>query len=589
MNNKNPFETKTPENNTADEIVELFVDVFTDFNKILESNHAFLNGPRGSGKSMMFRYMQPDCQMIVKKRESKDLDYFSLYIPIKLTSINVIDLERFANHANIIINEHLLVTHIMSKSFQFIGEKVGDNLNNYTKEINDFYKEVFCYYSNLNDIETTKYDRDVSGKELFYEMANIIEKIHLECRKKCNKLAFKNNYSDFPEFDMSLIDYLDFMLPIFTRMKDIPCFPKDKPFFLLIDDAGYLSKIQTMILNTWVSYRTTADICIKLSTQLDYKTYLTTNGKRIDTPHDYSEINIATIYTSSKNNYRERLKSIVEKRLKYYLGLQIKAEDFFPPDTKQESEIKEIYDKIYKENIDPEKSYAAGDAARRNAVPNYIKFLKEKRSGSTYNYAGFNNLVAISSGIIRHFLSPASEMYLKQENINSQVDYIKDSIQNDVIKEYSQIFLNKEIEKIEKETDNDLDTSTKLFNLIDALGQLFHKILMSNSSDRKVFSIALTDQPDEELKKVLDKGVQLGFLHDSLIGNKEGTGRNKLYVLSRVLSPNYKLDPTSFAGYKFMPSATLKIALTNTKSFLKQVNINTDDQSNTPTLFDQNI
>ena len=89
-------------------------------------------------------------------------------------------------------------------------------------------------------------------------------------------------------------------------------------------------------------------------------------------------------------------------------------------------------------------------------------------------------------------------------------------------------------------------------------------------SERRVFSVALTDNPDNELKCILDKGVQLGFFHESTIGNKEGIGRNKLYVLSRVLSPHYGLDPSSFAGYQFMSSAVLKLALNNRRQFFAQ-------------------
>ena len=59
---ENPFEIKTPEQNSAQDVVDLFVDVFPDFYQVLEKGHTFINGPRGSGKSMMFRYIQPDCQ-----------------------------------------------------------------------------------------------------------------------------------------------------------------------------------------------------------------------------------------------------------------------------------------------------------------------------------------------------------------------------------------------------------------------------------------------------------------------------------------------------------------------------------------------
>jgi ABC-type enterochelin transport system ATPase subunit len=93
---KNPFEVNTPEGISAEDVHDLFVDVFSDFHQVPKSGHTFLNGPRGSGKSMMFRYMMPNCQRIIKAeggeityKEISELDYFSLYIPIKLTDINL--------------------------------------------------------------------------------------------------------------------------------------------------------------------------------------------------------------------------------------------------------------------------------------------------------------------------------------------------------------------------------------------------------------------------------------------------------------------------------------------------------------------
>lgn len=115
--------------------------------------------------------------------------------------------------------------------------------------------------------------------------------------------------------------------------------------------------------------------------------------------------------------------------------------------------------------------------------------------------------------------------------------------------------------------------------MIDSLGQLFHLQLTSNSSERRVFSVAITDMPDEELNEIIDMGEQFGYFHKSTIGNKTGTGRNRLIILSRILAPHFKLDATSFAGYKFMDSAKLKIALIDTKRFLAQFKFVEDDKS----------
>ncbi len=70
---------------------------------------------------------------------------------------------------------------------------------------------------------------------------------------------------------------------------------------------------------------------------------------------------------------------------------------------------------------------------------------------------------------------------------------------------------------------------------------------------------------------MLQLGVTYGYLHESTIGNKQGTGRTKLYILSRLLAPHFKLDPTSFAGYKFINSDTLELSLTKPKEFIERM------------------
>lgn len=589
----NPFEIKTPEQNSAKDIVELFVNVFTDFKQVLEKGHTFLNGPRGSGKSMMFRYIMPDCQKIANSIDIKLLNFYSIYVPIKLTSINIPDLGRLEHHAKIILNEHLFSTYVVSQAFSSLIEVFGDSINNYTSEFRLFYQNDFLRIISYSGYKSsTKFDVDIADAENIVEhIANIVSDMNRECLRYCKSIALSKSSSI--DYLGSIVDFMDFVYPLFLKLKELSLFPKNKPFFILIDDAGYLNTVQTQVLNTWVSYRTTKDICFKISTQLDYKTHLTINGKRIDSPHDYSEINISTVYSSSKSHYNDRIRDIVKKRLLKYLNMDIDAESYFPENIEQKQAIEKVYNQLKKENFDPNRNYAGGDAARRYAVPEYIKNLQQKhKSGFNFSYAGFNQLVAISSGIIRHFLAPAQEMFSQavisnEENIPL---FISDSIQDRTIKKYSNDFLKDEFDKIRKDTAESMDNlikAEKLYNLIDSLGELFHKILVSNASERRVFSIALTDKPDEELRVVLEMGEQYGYLHKSTIGNKQGTGRNRLYILSRILAPHFKLDPTSFAGYQFMDSSTLKIAMTDKARFLrafsKKINKQEDSQ---PSLFD---
>lgn len=595
---ENPFEIKTPEQNSAQDVVDLFVDVFPDFYQVLEKGHTFINGPRGSGKSMMFRYIQPDCQCLAKHCKITELDYFAVYIPIKLTNINIPDLARLETHAEIILNEHLLTTYVMSNVYKSVGSSLGNILNDYKEQIQTYYNTVFRDVLFYCGVEITELSNDTSKDGMFIMemMAKEVERINRFCRVYCNKIALSKDTS-IP-YDGPIVDFIDFMKPLLVSLKALPFFPDNKPFYILIDDAGYLNMAQTKVLNTWVSYRTTKDICFKISTQLDYKTHLTNNEKRIDAPHDYSEINISTVYSSSKSKYNERLQEIVRKRLRRYLNIDIEAKDFFPENKEQELKIQEIYNEILVNYTDPERKYAGGDAARRYARPEYITRLQQNhKSGSTYSYAGFDQLVAVSSGIIRHFLAPAQEMYslaiaelgVKENNITS----INPSIQDEVIKKYSNNYLVSEFEKLKKDigsNDPRQKKLEKLYRMIDSLGQLFHLQLTSNSSERRVFSVAITDTPDEELNEIIDMGEQFGYFHKSTIGNKTGTGRNRLIILSRILAPHFKLDATSFAGYKFMDSTKLKLAMVDTKKFLVQFNFVENDKSssNQLLLFDNN-
>ncbi len=578
---KNPFEVNTPEGISAKEVHELFVDVFTDFHQVPEIGHTFLNGPRGSGKSMMFRYMMPDCQKIDKNCKLNELDYFSLYAPIKLTDINYPELDRLIDSSNTFFNEHLLTTYIASKCFKSILQYPEDIVG-CLEEIKKFYNEIFLWYVDISGQEISGYqvNFETSADYITY-IIKILDGIFLRCKNYCKKIALSPNTNI--EYNGPLCNYLDFLYPILIELKRLTFFPIGKPIFILVDDAGYLNETQTRILNTWVSYRTSKDISIKISTQLDYKTLKTVTNKTIDSPHDYSQINIATVYTTSNDNYYKRVEKIVSKRIEKYLEKKIEPSSFFPTDDIQEKEIETIKNSLKKQYLDLDKPYAAGDAARRYATSEYVKMLKKGRSGSQYSYAGFDNLVDISSGIIRHFLEPATRMFSEHISRNGisipEITFIPHQIQNLVIKDYSSSFLENEFKKVieehgKKNESEILSKADKLYNLILGLGQMFHRIFVSDKSERIVFSVALNDTPDNELKEIIDLAEHYGYLHKSTIGNKEGTGRCRLYILSRILSPYFKLDPTGFKGYKFMNSSVLKISLTDPDKFEREANKN---------------
>src|SRR4051794_18022658 len=92
---ENPFKVLTPEDMDAKDVHALFVDPFTDFNKIRDPGHTIVNGPRGCGKSMIFRFLLPDCQCLALKRPLHDLPFLAFMVSIKNTGPALTEFRRF--------------------------------------------------------------------------------------------------------------------------------------------------------------------------------------------------------------------------------------------------------------------------------------------------------------------------------------------------------------------------------------------------------------------------------------------------------------------------------------------------------------
>jgi len=573
----NPFGVQTPEDIQAPEVVDLFVDVFSDFYNVPNPGHTFLNGPRGSGKSMMFRYLEPDCQLIRSgQSELRELEFYAVYVPIKNTDLKVTELERLENkHASVVLNEHFLTVFTAARVFASLRDRAciedptGDHAHCFGTYLKGpFYKLLLkAGFSTAPQPPSKESDLPTQIQwciDLFDELSSSVIAYlrHLSFRRTA-----------FP-YDGPLCGYLDFLLPMLRELKVLPFMPRG-PIYLLLDDADNLNETQTKILNSWVFCRTSAQVSLKISTQLNYKTFRTSTNQRIDSPHDYTEIDISTVYASSKSRYSGRVEEIVRRRLKrHHVGVGPK--EFFPAYEKQEEAIKQIGVSYIAKWATEGRGSRPRDDANRYARPDFIKDLGGVKKGSSkYRYAGFEQLVYLSSGVIRYFLEPASRMYAEVQSISGDqpITYIDSAIQDRVVREEAERFMVAEFDKLSEEN-VELRQSGKfsqLRNLIHALGGAFHEILISDRSERRVFSVAFSDAPDRDVLMVFKLGVQYGYFHEASIGNKDGTGRTRMFVLSRRLAPFFTLDPTGFAGYWFVTNAAMREAIMRPKSFIASI------------------
>lgn len=579
---KNPFTVKTPEALDAAEAARLFVDVFTDFYKIRDVGHAMLNGPRGSGKSMMFRYLEPDCQRIATKRGFSELKFFAVMISIKNTELNLTELRTLTGRGvNAILNEHFLTMYVASKVFAYVGNLNVDTANKHRASVKQFVNDVVG-----ERLRRCGFRGDALGERegetvafMFRGLGTLFDKLYQEVGQYIKRL-FPGAAQ--PQYEGPICGYLDFLHPVLRGMRELPFMPKG-PVYLLMDDADTLSVVQTRVLNSWVGTRTSHDVSIKISTQMRYKTFAKVAGGSIETPHDYSEVNIADLYTTNRGKYLSRVREIVAKRLEL-AGLEVPPEEFFPVAAEQERRVRAIEEQIRQGRHEVSgRGYRVSDDVVRYARPMYMRSLAgSKKASSKYSYSGFEQLVHISSGLIRYFLEPAALMFSEQmARRKRDVRRIEPGIQNEEIRRMSVQLMTAEFDKIgsddgiEEESDpavpEFMERKRRLRNLLEALGGTFRQKLISDDAERRVFSLAISDEATEDVIEIFELGVKHGYFEKSTIGNKEGTGRTSLYILTRRVAPYFGLDPSGFAGYLFVTAERLREAMRHPRRVLGRV------------------
>lgn len=580
----NPFAVKTPETLTAAEIVELFVP-YPEFAYLQETGHQFLHGHRGSGKSMMLKMMEPECQSLYTNTPMDELRYFGSYLSIKTTEINQPEFERLEQETSgFVLSEHVLSTKVLSGLIASTGKYVisrGESAvalqSVKTFVVKDFIPRLqWCGWSDESLVGIASIE---SIADVFERLAHVVDRLQSQTIRYVKSRAF---VSTALPYDGALLGFQDVLLPIVKALQLRKLLPA-RPVFVLLDDADNLTEQQTRVLNTWVSYRTTDVISLKISTQLSYKTMQTSGGTVIEAPHDFSEIYFTSVKTGSvREGYPGLVASIVDLRLKKYGLTDITARDFFKADEAQESAIKVIAEEI--KLAWAEKSgggYRASDDAYRQARPEYIRRLGGiSKQSATYRYAGFDQLVHISSGIIRFFLDTAARMFAEELKNSGGVTVtsISPAIQDSEIRKQSDDLLLTSFEKLQNEVQKTgshaISEVKQLRNLIEGIGFLFHAYLIDKtSSQRRVFSFYIADQPTDRLRRLLDLAVRYGYLYKDSISRKEGRGRVVLYVLTRRLAPAFRLDPIGFSHHLSVTGDYLLGLSENPRTFTQRLKV----------------
>jgi hypothetical protein len=597
---RNPFVMEHPEELTSDQIVALFVEQYTKIETIKQRKHTFIWGSRGSGKSMMLRYLEPACQRSLPAQRDegpRKLPFIGVYCRIRSGYFDKNEFRVVDKQVSRVIGEHLLNMYVAELVLECLNDEFSEHLTN-EQHLGQFVTEVLRLFERVSispsleeanlvasrDVQPMEWLRAVLLSEIA-RVANFLREFpNFEHAHTQNRIKYKGTTTG----------YHDFLLPFMKALHRL-LGPAAAPIYILMDDAHKLSREQQLVVNTWVANRDQAYLCLKIAAELEaYKTFntidialndiaanadmSTTYGGLIEAPHDYTEVYVDEIYTNLRSDYLKKVRLICNRRLELWDVKTRDIENFLPEDPDEKALFERLRQIVAQEW---EASGSQGDKrayVHRHTTARLFQNLAKRNMRKSY--AGFQNIVHLSSGVIRNFLEPCflmfdSEISRREEQHASlgAVNFISPELQNELLYEYSEEFLLRNIDKIRPfvpvEKWSHLEALTIL---IASLGQLYYnKLHNQGTSEAGVFSFTVRGHLPHPVDEILRLGLQYRYFQLRSYGTKGGGGREIWYILNRRLCPSFKLDPTSLGGRILLTPALLKLACEDTEKFIKSV------------------
>ena len=586
----NPFEhfyPDDPDQLSPKDIHNLFVKEYTEHNALTAYKHTIVEGSRGSGKSMLFKFMEPACQEIEHKGWDNFLKTFKAFIGIYINcntgNYRKSEFEELLKCSDVpkILAEKIIVHEFIMRIVEWALKTISEQLSGRCHVDEKIFEKIFSVldmkklYS-----DTAEYPRTLIGlRTSVINERNLVRKSLEDFFNNYavpgNRLNYSGNFTE-PSFTEH-----SFLFVFFYSMRCL-LGAENIPFFLLFDEAGDLMLLpeQQKVINTLITQRIQSLVCIKVSARPEsYGTETDLFGKHIQHIHDYDTINLDSLYTNNTEAYYQRILEISNKRLNL-AGFQVTDIRRFIPERDWEIERMEEAEKFTGEEYDnlPEDSRPED---KQNYVSKYARarFFQKFLVKSPYWYTGFNNLVHFSAGITRSFLDPCFEMverYMQKHPGTDMktIQFIPYEIQWEVIRDFSNNFIDKELlVRIKRKdiTSEDRKILQYLFNLIESLGKSF-KIRLQNPKSRYPriisFSIKETLIEDHDLEVVLKKALQECFFQKRWYRGKSGYEMLECYILNRRLCPRYDLDLSGFQGRVELSEDVLKLAMKDTSRFV---------------------
>jgi len=296
--NNNPFSIYSteyfPENNWDTLVNNMFIEPI-DFAMEIEPGNTIIEGHRGSGKSMILKYLSYEAQSKRGFKEKWDKNYIGIYLKFRSSVVITTTKKLFKG------GKEAWITYFMSYVNLLIGE------------------EIIRTLKKAKDNKDIKVDSDRSlVSEIIYLFFESVPNINEEKTLENLLLMIKRIRNELAQQHLSKYDIpSDFLKQLASSIKEHVKDCLDKNFYILLDEYDNLDDDQQRVVNTLIKDR---DFSYKVGVKLFEMIYEDTRGRLLEKNNDYTYVNTDRfdprdpLYSKFENFAR----NVANKRLKAY-------------------------------------------------------------------------------------------------------------------------------------------------------------------------------------------------------------------------------------------------------------------------------
>jgi hypothetical protein len=562
------------------QIKQLFISRWIDLSTICKRFNTILEGQRGTGKTMIFKYLGFETQLLEWQSAHSTTNASYLDAPSSFVGVysklgqGVYDKSDFeaidSTARRERVFEHRLVLQLIHDVLQTMSH-VYDHASP-DADCTRKTRQALKAFLRLDGVV----DSSTGYQDLIEEVQNAI-RITLIPQVDTYLGSVTPGAPSGPTAFDPWLTLSGSLLPILRVLRG----RHKVPFYLMVDDFDVLEPYQQACVFKTASQREFALVCFKFGIMiLGKKVSVAGTNRTFRVGDDYDYVDLDWTQGGLHAKYGEAVLAIAQARVEA-VGWKCRVEALFPRWQRGEEIRREVAATMEKEweSAAEKPTKARADYTSKYGNARFFQMLRKAKI--RIRYAGIEDVVMVSSGIFRQFLEVCKLVTDRAHDLGWTPDSggVQPEIQDDAIRDYSDSMI-QQLSHTSGDTQallsGDIEvTSLHMLTLVESLCDLFYARLHTpGHGEPEIICVAIRDdlsacpQADAYLKVA----VRESMLHRFQYPPKSAGGPNlPSFMLNRRLGPRRDLSIRRMQGRVEIDAGDILLGVQDRRSFFKKI------------------